>query len=222
MIQERAFHILNLADYRHTGGPLDLGEVDLTPPGERQYILRMAIRAHGSDITIPSELDWIRPMFDRAIASQTQMGIDHPFIYVTIRHGTVNSTSDDEWHVDGFSTKTPHVPEQNYLWCSDDAFEYSELNVAFPDDFDPRRHNIHRYLAQHVTEVSKAKSRTLYCMDPYVIHRRPSSTTGTYRTFVRISFVPIQINDVNNTPNPHLDIVSDFDGVAFRNQLEIY
>jgi len=39
-------------------------------------------------------------------------------------------------------------------------------------------------------------------MDPYVVHRRPPISNGVVRTFVRISFTPIEIPDVNNTPNP--------------------
>jgi len=62
----------------------------------------------------------------------------------------------------------------------------------------------------------------MYAMDPYMLHRRPPQTEGMVRTFVRISYVPILINDVNNTPNPLLPIECDADGVANRNRLIAY
>jgi hypothetical protein len=42
------------------------------------------------------------------------------------------------------------------------------------------------------------------------------------RTFVRISFVPIEINDINNTKNLLIPRVYSGDGVAYRNRLINY
>lgn len=221
MIQERSSRMVNLKDFQTAGSPLRLDQIDLTPPTGEQYILRMAVKAN-SDLIVPRELDWIAPMVKLAQEHQKAIQANHPFCYVTIRHGIVKSKADDEWHVDGFSTKTPHVPEQNYIWANTDATEYADLNVTFPSDFDPRVHNINHYLEKHVEEVLKADDKTVYCMDPYNLHRRPSSTTGTQRTFVRISFVPIEIDDVMNTQNPLLPRTYTNDGLAFRRQLITY
>lgn len=222
MIAERAHRLVNLKDYQTAGSPEHLGHLSLIPPAEDQYILRMVVKSPGTLYSIPEELDWIMPMFNRALEHQNQIATNHPFCYVTIRHGLVKSKKDDEWHVDGFSTKVPHTPEQNYIWANQDATEYADLNVKIPHDFDPRHHNINHYLEQHVTEALKADSNVVYCMDPYILHRRPSSTTGTQRTFVRISFVPIEINDVLNTQNPSMPKLYTTDGLAFRSQLKTY
>lgn len=221
MIAERAHRLVNLRDYQTAGSPCSLGHLDLTPPEEDQYILRMTIKS-GDEYLIPDELLWVKPMFLLALDHQHTLGTDHPFCYITIRHGIVKSKRDDEWHVDGFSTKVPHVPEQNYIWANMDATEYADLSVTFPDDFDPRQHNINHYLEQHVTEARKADDQTVYCMDPYILHRRPTSTTGTHRTFIRISFVPIEINDILNTQNPLLVRTYSNDGLTFRSQLKTY
>lgn len=222
MIHERAHRLVNLTEFQTAGVPLRLAPVDLTPPTDEQYILRMVIRADGGDLTVPGELDWIRPIIELAQVHQQEIGVDHPFVYATIRHGIVKSKADDEWHVDGFSTKIPHCPEQNYVWCDQTGTEYADLRVTFPADFNPRIHNVNHYLEKHVREVLKADTHTLYCMDPYNLHRRPASTTGTQRTFVRLSFVPIEINDVNNTQNPLLYRESNQDGVALRQKLLTY
>jgi len=54
-----------------------------------------------------------------------------------------------------------------------------------------------------------------YCLrcEPYVIHRRPPNTQGIHRTFVRISFTPIEIMDINNTENPAIQTNYTRDGI---------
>ena len=52
--------------------------------------------------------------------------------------------------------------------------------------------------------VQKALPNIVYVFDPYVIHRRPPKAFGTQRTFVRVTFVPIEIYDDACTSNPLL------------------
>lgn len=59
--------------------------------------------------------------------------------------------------------------------------------------------------------------------DPYIIHKRPTVPEGKVRTFVRVSHVPIEIPDVNNTQNPLMPKNYDRDGVKeFRDSLVDY
>lgn len=224
-IESRSKRNVSLKEFETAGTPLELGEIDLNPNSDFQYILRMPIRIYGGEYTIPEELEWVRPMFERALNAQLSMGIDHPFCYITIRHGEVISKTDDEWHVDGFSVKIPHTPEQNYIWCDVDATEYADISVKFPQDFDARFYNVNHYLQKNInpTNIGKCEAGKIYCMDPYNVHRRPPSAKDMKRTFIRISFVPIEINDVNNTQNPMLPHQEyDQDGVVFRNNLKTY
>lgn len=224
MIAERAKRLVNVGEFANAGIPQRLSRLDLQCPYDHQMILRMALRVDGDAYHLPTELNWIYPMLVKANIRQSIMGIEHPFCYVTVRHGPVSTMTDDEWHVDGFSTKVPHVPEQNYVWVNSNATEYADLQVQVPDDFDPLRHNINHLLAQHITSenVRKCEDSVMYCMDPYMVHRRPVSTAGEMRTFVRISFVPIEINDIHNTQNPGLPLEYTADGVAHRNTLLTY
>lgn len=114
----RAHQLVDLEGFREAGLPIEIQPLDLTCPHDEQYVLRMAVRAHGGEIILPAELEWLRGMLEVSQKCQDQLGVDHPFVYITVRHGLVKSKTDDQWHVDGFSTKVPHLPEQNYVWTS--------------------------------------------------------------------------------------------------------
>ncbi len=223
-IASRSRALVSVDGFAEGGAPESVGGMDLRPPPGRQYVLRMALRVEGGDLRVPEDLAWLAPMLELALSHQRSIGVDHPFVYATVRHGVVDSVTDDEWHVDGFSTRVAHVPEQNYVWCDQVGTEFAPVAVRFPADFDPLRHNVNHLLADHVDPamVGSCAERTVFCMDPYVLHRRPAGTAGMQRPFVRLSFVPIEIDDVNNTQNPLLPRAYARDGVAHRNRLETY
>jgi len=225
-IKDRAFKALNLRQYNELNLPLEVGAIELTPPVERQYILRCLIKRTFEELAIPDFLEWCRPAIEAAFKSQDELGIRQPFCYITVRHGLVTSTTDDVWHVDGFSMNITHLPEQNYVWASHTPTEYVAKKIDFPSDFNPSKHNIHFYIQDSITSEDKievAKPKTLYCFDAYVIHKRPPIAEDVVRTFVRISFTPIEISDKNNTPNPLLPTNYTRDGItAFRDELISY
>jgi hypothetical protein len=177
------------------------------PPGE-QHILRMMLKRAKGEIRIPVELEWVAPILREAWQLQRENGFDpsDDFIYVTVRHGVVKSVTDDLWHVDGFSMRAPHRPEQNYIWANRDGTEWLDQPMFLPDDFDPMRNNVHQYFQDVAADenVRHMRCEHLYRIDPYVIHRRPRITQGTLRSFFRISFVPIEIEDDTCTQNPLL------------------
>ena len=112
-IINRCLKALNLAQFNKLNAPLEVGELQLTPPIERQYVLRCLVKQPFKDFAIPDFLEWCRPMIEMAVENQTKLGLIQPFCYVTVRHGAVDSVSDDEWHVDGFSMNITHLPD----WC---------------------------------------------------------------------------------------------------------
>lgn len=225
-IADRATNALNLDQYSEANGPDRLGQLDLNTPDDRQYVLRMLIKEPFGEFQIPNELEWLEPLVSRAYAHQLKMGVRQPFCHVTVRHGEVTSEKDDEWHVDGFSMNVTHLPEQNYAWVNRYPTEYMERGFDIPEDFDPQKHNIHllfQDLMNGDEDVKTFDEETVYCFDPYVLHRRPEVPTGIERTFIRVSFTPMEIKDVNNTQNPLIPRDYDRDGVEeFRNQLERY
>lgn len=222
-MENRAFTILNLKQYSEINLPQQLGRVSLSFPEERQYILRMFIKDMFGEWQIPEEIYWISPMLKLAVDNQKRMGIRQPFVYVTIRNGIVDSKTDDDWHVDGFSLGITHLPEQNYIWSNDYPTEYVEKAFDFPEDFDGNVHNIHSFFQKRIKpeEVMRMQSKVVYGLDPYVVHRRPAEATGKNRCFVRISFTPIEIRDKNNSYNPLIPTAYKRDGIVEKRNLLI-
>jgi hypothetical protein len=159
---------------------------------------------HGWEI--PSDLAWLAPGI--ALAVDYQKSVLHrevAYCYVTVRHGEVTSSTDDVWHVDGFSMREPHLPEHDYLWCDHSPTECYTAGVRVPDDFDPMHHNLHWLFQDVIPEgapVHTLPTRTLVVMDPYHIHRRPKMPMGAHRTLVRISMLPIPILTPDCAVNP--------------------
>ncbi len=221
---ERALREVSLREFSNNVPPLELSVIDVTCPYSTQMILRMCVCSDGNNFKIPNELNWIKPLLIEALTHQKNViNADKQYCYITVRHDRVSTVTDDEWHVDGFSTRIPHVPEQNYIWSNTISTEYTNISVEFPEDFDPLVHNVNTFLQEHIsTDIVQCKEKVMYCLDPYILHRRPPDSTGKMRTFVRISFVPVVIDDVNNTPNALLPLECTKDGVLFRNNLLNY
>lgn len=226
----RFFTALNLGQYALKNEPFlvkSFNQETIHCPYERQYILRMPIKRPFDSIKLPFNLFWCRELIANAEGFQNYLNIIQPFCYLTIRYGLVESENDDMWHVDGFSTNITHLPEQNYIWTNVYPTEYIKQKFLFPSDFNPKVHNIHSYFQQNINKSTKIETfipHSLYMIDPYIIHRRPIVPNGIIRTFVRISFTPIEIMDDNNTINPLIPIPKyNRDGIKdFRNKLIDY
>ena len=223
----RAEKILNLSQFEELNKAETFGPViDAQCPYESQNILRMLIKSPSSDgFQIPEKLEWLNYLISMSNLSQSLNDINQPFCYVTVRHGEVKTKTDDEWHLDGFSMRITHIPEQNYIWVDSDlTTEYVEQSYDIPKDFNPLEYNMNKLLIKQLNEstIKQIEAKKLTVMDPYILHRRPSKTFGKKRTFVRISYTPIEIDDINNTKNPLLKTHYTKDGVAFRNKLKEY
>lgn len=227
-IRDRAERIINLKQFSQKNAPEKVSlQSDVVCPYDEQKVLRCVIKVQFGEYIVPENLEWVRPLLEEAIRYQEkEIGIKHSFCYITVRHGVVDTKTDDEWHVDGFSQTITHIPEQNYIWTDKDPTEYVDIPFYFPEDFDSSKHNIHYFFQDNIdedTQIKKMEAKTLYCCDPYVVHRRPKDTFGEKRTFIRISFCPIEIIDSNNTINPELIRETNRDGVKdFRDNLIRY
>lgn len=222
--KERACRSINLSFFNDDNYPDYISHLDLNVPNEKQYILRMLVREPFDSLKLPDELSWIKPMIDLSDIAQSDISIKHPFVYITIRNGIINSENDDQLHVDGFSQNITHLPEQNYIWTNHTGTEFAVKALHFPDNFDSSKHNINLFFQDNIleSEVKQLESKVVYRMDPYIIHRRPKLTKETIRSFVRVSHTPIEIFDINNTPNPFIPRSYKRDGLSFRNKLKRY
>jgi len=202
-ISQRSLHNLDPKLFGHVdNSPADLGEYDIKCPKD-QHILRMMIKHPEHGFAIPDELKWLESIIYKCNQVQSANFVDHSFIYVTVRSGTVQSETDDLWHVDGFSMKITHLPEQNYIWVDSHPTEVLRQDIPLDPEFDPLKHNIHWYFQDRADEskVETLEAKHIYAIDPYIIHRRPK-LDKIQRSFVRISFVPVEIQDDTCMQNP--------------------
>lgn len=203
-VYERAKDLLT--PFKSFGKPAEeVSRLSIKTPKHSQMILRMMVRnPQTNGWQIPPELDWLASTILKCNKAQELHGIHNPFVYITVRHGPVVSQTDDLWHVDGFSMRVPHPPEQNYIWSNCFGTETLLQEINLPSDFDAGKHNIHQYFQDHANNqmMYTLRPMTLYVIDPYVIHRRPNLLPSINRTFFRISFVPIEIEDDTCTINP--------------------
>lgn len=204
-----------------------IGQTSPRLPRGEQRILRMMIRSPETvTFQIPEYLEWLAPTICLANDIQEDRGIRSPYVYVTVRHGIAqtNEFRDDVWHVDGFSMRKAHIPEQNYIWANRSGTEVLNQEINLPDDFDPFKHNIHQYFQDVAAEknVAVLDTHVLYGIDPYVVHRRPVVTAGTQRTFFRISFIPIEIEDDTCMVNPLIPRPRPYGRADIRHQLSRY
>lgn len=206
---EKANRNLNLQDYANKSVPIPLFSCNDKPDADNQYVLRMLVRSPETNgFKIPEVLDWLKPTILECDDIQKSNNLNNPYVYVTVRHGEVSSVTDDVWHVDGFSMRVPHLPEQGYFCSNIYSTEYQDKSFPIPIDFDPFKHNVHDYLASIADEgqTVECSSEVVYAFDPYLVHRRPNVPVGTKRTFWRISFIAIEIEDDSCTQNPLLPI----------------
>lgn len=228
-LKRRGFAAVNLKQFETVNAPDYIGHVypTIVPKVDKQYVLRMLIKETHGEFKVPAELKWVNPIVSAAYNNQMRLGIKQPYCYLTVRHGIVESVTDDEWHVDGFSTNITHLPEQSYAWANLHPTEFVLKVTHIPTGFDPMKHNLQYLLQDSITTEELAYSfgvGAIMGFDPYVIHRRPNVASGTRRTFVRVSFTPILIADDCNTPNPLLPTqLFNREGVKdFRNKLIRY
>jgi len=227
-IAARGLHALNLKQYSYLNTLEKVGRIELNCPFSKQYILRMLIKQPFGDFQFPTGCAWLKSFVEKCYQYQKNVvKIKHPFCYLTVRHGVVESINDDEWHVDGFSLNINHLPEQNYCWSNVYPTEYVQRTFEIPADFDPSIYNIHLYFQDRIDGfefIKRMRNNMIYCFDPYIVHRRPKIPNNVVRTFIRLSFCPIEIRDDNNTPNPLIELPKyNRDGIKdFRQNLIKY
>ena len=105
--------------------PIPFDRLEMDVPSERQYVLRMMIKQPNNIAVVPSELLWTHPLIDLLNCPKDW------FMYLTIRNGLCTSTTDDEWHVDGFSMKIPHPAEFSLIWSDKLPTEFFDQMFKF-------------------------------------------------------------------------------------------
>jgi hypothetical protein len=197
--------IKTIDDFRELDSPVPINVAwDVTPTESRQMVLRMLVKPKYGDWKIPDELFWLKDTLMKLHQIDTKAtGILESNCYVTVRHGIPESQKDDEWHFDGASFRVDTIPERNYILVSHTPTEYKSGKLDIPEDFDPLKHDLFHFAAKQLkdAEITTIECNRWYLLNPFCLHRRNPNTPQIPRTFIRVSFVDIEIRDVNNTQN---------------------
>lgn len=197
-------------------------------PQESQFILRMLLQPkYCNGLYIPSEVNWLSDIIKQiSFFDQVFTGIEDNWVYITVRHGDAAEFNDNQWHFDGASFKTETIPERDYIWCSHSPTEYKTGDITLPSDFDPIKHNIFNFVADELRDepIKTIESKQWYLLNPFCFHRCPRIVKGISRTFIRVSFIDVELRDSNNTQNPFLptDAYGRDAVKTFRNLLSNY
>ena len=91
------------------------------------------------------------------------------------------------------------IPDE-LSWMKPQIYELERLQKW---NFDPLKHNIQTFYQDRAdnSKVRQCEANRVHLIDPYCVHRRPKGTNGIVRTFWRISFIPIEIEDDTCTIN---------------------
>ena len=117
---ERAKRNINLTDFQSASKPVECGtwvQDRITyPDTEELRVLRMLVKTPDSQLLLPPQLGWIRPTMEELFQNHYYNDLPtNVYVYVTVRHGITDIVTDDAWHVDGFSMRTPHAPRAELL-----------------------------------------------------------------------------------------------------------
>ena len=197
------------------------------PKKESLMILRMLVRPKYGKFKIPKELKFLeKTIKELSKYDVKRTGIKDSWCYITVRHGLINTKTDDEWHFDGSSFRTDIIPERNYIWVDNNPTEYKHGNLEIPLDFDPIKHNLFNLADFQLKDkkIIKSTEKLWYLLSPFCLHRRPKINNNTKRTFYRICFTDIEGRDINNTQNPllHTEFFGRNPVKNFRNKLLNY
>lgn len=214
-----------IEDYQILDSPEKVNiNLDEVYPENDLMFLRMLVRPKYGEFIIPKELNFLKKgILKLAKYDRERTGIKDSWCYVTIRHGKVTSTTDDEWHFDGSSFRTDIIPERNYVWVNNNPTEYKIGNLKFPKKFNPIIHNLFTYVSKKLKNkpILLTEIKKWYLLSPFCLHRRPFIEKNINRTFYRICFTDIEGRDINNTQNPllHTEFFGRDPVKTFRNKL---
>jgi hypothetical protein len=214
-IQKRHYAIFDHKYYKEVLPPLLVGDYQLDSNTMTDFnvnVLRMVLKKKGElSIHLPLELLPIETLIINCIehyATTFNDFIDN-FIYITIRCADkINYYKNSStWHVDGFqgARLTRHSPEISYIWSNNNPTQFT-LEEYELSTFDYTKYNIHNYFKNYsrMDNLFMCDPNKIYLIDPYMVHRAPTTDFTDKRIFVRINMLNIEIEDYTNTVNPML------------------
>lgn len=186
--------------------PTKIGSVSLLAWKEFMHYLYLPVKLSGQrGFALPNRLDFLYELLHTVKFDlyNTDLDFDSCYIYVTAKRGYAtpdNPLNRPGWHCDGFGTN-----DLNYIWWdrwpTRFAFQWfqgvSEDHLESMEQFD-------RQIDERCV-VDNMQNRTLYRLNPYVVHTTPLIPAGGgMRSFLKVSVSPDRYNLEGNSHNHRL------------------
>jgi hypothetical protein len=207
----------NQNKFKYPYVPLYLGSftIDNIEKKMDENVLRLMIRENGENepVFLPKNLLLFKDLILETINYHRQYYPvnKNAFIYLTVRSSTYDNLfykNSSTWHIDGFqgSRMKKHIVEQNIFWCNKNPTEFL-LQPFFCEGLNPSKHDINDFFENNADSkfILKTYENSLYCVNPYQVHRVSKEKFEGKRIFVRINFSPVLIEDPTNSINPVFD-----------------
>lgn len=231
-IWARLGQMFSTEHFLYPAPPVDIGAVALDVTSlSGLRVLRCPIKTAGSGVVVlPSELAPLRPLVQHVCEIEQHAGPFQDFwCHISFERTEVQAGQHQRvpgWHVDGFQgPRLPaHRAEHSYLWADAHPTEYC-LQPFFVSHLDAGRHNIFAALEQqaHPGPVYAGLPHHVYLIDPYCVHRSPLLPEAGTRSFCRITFTELELEDADNTRNLSLDAAQAYaPRLDVRNRLHAY
>lgn len=186
--------------------PLPIGRYTL--PVISPNILRMPIKYPGSQYRIPRMLKPILSLIETIADYEITYNAlhDKSHCHITYERQFVLAGETQRmpgFHVDGFQKQGDYkTVEHSYI-----------LTDCYPTEFSLKGYDLSSFnswthmfsVMDKLTEMNTVipvDSNTIYLMSCYQVHRTPKLPRSTWRTFLRVTYTPRELEDNRNTVNP--------------------
>lgn len=214
---EQAGKIFDQSGFKYPYMPLHLGSFEIADIEKKmkENVLRLMVRKDDENepIWLPKQLLIFKDLILEAINYHRQYYEinKNAFIYLTVRSCTYDELfykNSFSWHIDGFqgSKIKRHIIEQNIFWCNKSPTQFL-LQPFFCEGLNPSKHDINDFFDKQANDkfLINTFKNSLYCVNPYQVHRVNPKKYKGQRVFVRINFSPVVIEDPTNSLNPVLN-----------------
>lgn len=170
--------------------PVNVSRIMLFPP-ELMFVQYMPIRMPGTDVRIPQNLRFLKPLVDMVGYYEDE------YVYVTAKHFYVtpgNPGNRPGWHIDGFGTN-----DINLIWYDSMPTEFCVQDFDLREDHEGAMEDMEAQVKPENIKTYPVGS--LLCLDHSMVHRTTECTKGHYRTFVKISLSKDKYNLQGNAHN---------------------
>lgn len=176
--------------------PINCGVVDLDVT-EFMYWLYCPIKAPWGGFHFPDQLKQFKPLVERALHYVYQTD----YVYITAKRLYVtpeNRGNRPGWHSDGFMTN-----DLNFVWsdANPTLFWEPEQLVHIEQDHTKSLLQMEQLAEADKLHWTTYPSKSLLCLDQYVIHRVADFEEAGMRTFVKISVSPNKYDLEGNSKN---------------------